>query len=96
MVPAVAAPRAALARSRRSSRVNVASGGGHVTAREWRDEVLEAVSTRFESRLTHEVSTLRVEVTRELSDMRAEIIRWSFVFWITQLGAMAGLLAYVK
>jgi len=28
--------------------------------------------------------------------MRAEIIRWSFVFWITQLGAMAGLLAFVK
>lgn len=68
----------------------------HVTAREWRDEVLEAVSTRFESRLTHEVSTLRVEVTKELSNMRAEIIRWSFVFWITQLGAMAGLLAYVR
>lgn len=68
----------------------------HVTAREWRDEVLETVTSRFESRLTHEVSTLRVEVTKELSGMRAEIIRWSFVFWITQLGAMAGLLAFVN
>jgi hypothetical protein len=68
----------------------------HVTAREWRDEVLEAVTSRFENRLTQEVSTLRVEVTKELSSMRAEIIRWSFVFWITQLGAMAGLLAYVR
>jgi hypothetical protein len=68
----------------------------HVTGREWRDEVLEAVSSRFEQRLTHEVSALRVEVTKELSRMRAEIIRWSFVFWITQLGAMAGLLSFVK
>jgi hypothetical protein len=67
-----------------------------VTAREWRDEVLETVSSRFDSRLMHEVSALRVEVTKELSGMRAEIIRWSFVFWITQLGAMAGLLAFVK
>jgi len=67
-----------------------------VTAKEWRDEVLETVSSRFESRLTHEVSALRVEVTKELSGMRAEIIRWSFVFWITQLAAMAGLLSFVK
>jgi hypothetical protein len=68
----------------------------HVTAQGWKDDVLETVSARFESRLTHEVSALRVEVTKELSGMRAEIIRWSFVFWITQLGAMAGLLAFVK
>ena len=68
----------------------------HVTAREWRDEVLETVTARFESRLTHEVSAFRVEVAKELSGMRAEIIRWSFVFWITQLAAMAGLLSFVK
>jgi hypothetical protein len=68
----------------------------HVTSRELRDEVFEAVTNRFEMRLTHEISGLRVDVTKELSGMRAEIIRWSFVFWITQLGAMAGLLAYVR
>jgi hypothetical protein len=68
----------------------------HATGREWRDEVLESVSSRFEQRLTHEVSVLRVEVTKELSGMRAEIIRWSCVFWIAQLGAMAGLLSFVK
>ena len=67
-----------------------------VTAKEWRDDVLETVSSRFESRLTHDVSAFRVEVTRELSGMRAEIIRWSFVFWITQRAAMAGLLSFVN
>ena len=29
----------------------------------------------------------------DIASMRVEIIRWSFLFWITQLGAMAGLLA---
>jgi hypothetical protein len=47
----------------------------HVVAREWRDDVLESVSSRFEQRLTQEVSALRVEVTKELSGMRADIIR---------------------
>jgi hypothetical protein len=63
---------------------------------EWRDDVLNTMTGRFENSLTHEMSVFRVEVARELGDMRVEILRWSFVFWITQLGAMAGLLAYMR
>jgi hypothetical protein len=63
---------------------------------EWRDDVLSALETRFETRLTTEISSLRVEVTKELAAMRVENLRWSFLFWISQLGAMAGLLAYFK
>ena len=63
---------------------------------ESREDVLNAVTLRFENRLTHEISALHVGVTRELASMRVEIIRWSFLFWITQLGAMVGLLAYMK
>ena len=68
-----------------------------------REDVLNAMTLRFENRLTHEISALQLRVTSELATMRSEvasmrveIIRWSFVFWITQLGAMAGLLAFVK
>ena len=68
----------------------------HAAVQDWRSDVLDTVTARLETRLTHEMSSLRVEVTKELAAMRAEIIRWSFVFWITQLGAMAGLLAFVK
>jgi hypothetical protein len=78
--------------------------------RDARDEVLEACSGRFSAMLTQEISTLRVEVARELASMRVElagtrvefagmrvdIIRWSFVFWVSQLGAMYGLLTYLK
>lgn len=64
--------------------------------REWRDDVLTALERRFESRLQTEMTGLRVEVTKELAAMRVENLRWSFVFWITQLGAMAGLLGYMR
>ena len=64
----------------------------YTAGQEWRDDVLNTVTSRFEVRLAHEVSTLR----KELADMRVETLRWSFLFWITQLGAMAGLLAYLR
>ncbi|HXG87079.1 MAG TPA: hypothetical protein VNJ02_01995 [Vicinamibacterales bacterium] len=66
------------------------------SGREWHDDVLSAVGRRFDARLTQEISTLRVDVTKELAAMRVENLRWSFVFWISQLGAMAGLLTYFK
>jgi hypothetical protein len=59
---------------------------------------------RFESRLTSEISSLRVDFTREISlfrgdmtrdlaDVRVELLKWSFLFWVGQVAAMAGLLA---
>ncbi len=43
--------------------------------------------------LGQSMSDLRVSFHRELAATRAEMLRWSFVFWIGQLAAMAGLLA---
>jgi hypothetical protein len=63
---------------------------------EWRDDVLGVLENRFEIRLKSEIGALRVDVTRELAAMRVENLRWSFVFWISQLGAMAALLNYFK
>lgn len=65
-------------------------------SQEWRDGVLSAMESRFENRLTKEVAALRVDVTKELAAMRVENLRWSFLFWISQVGAMAGLLAYFE
>ena len=61
-----------------------------------RDDVLGVLENRFEVRLKSEIAALRVDVTRELATMRVENLRWSFVFWISQLGAMAALLSYFK
>ena len=65
-------------------------------AQDWRDDVLTNLEGRFERRLSQEISALRVEVTKELAAMRVESLRWSFVFWISQLGAMAGMLSYFR
>lgn len=33
-------------------------------------------------------------VRREIADMRVELLKWSFLFWIGQVAAMAGLLSF--
>lgn len=74
--------------------------------REWTEQVLSIATVRFERRLTQEISTLRVDFTRELhqglaavrqeiATVRVELIRWSFVFWIGQIAAMIGVLAFM-
>jgi hypothetical protein len=45
----------------------------------------------FERRL--DVHTERVD--RRLAELRADLLKWSFLFWISQLAAIAGMLAFV-
>lgn len=70
------------------------------------EHLLTLATDRFERRLTEEVSGLRIEfhqalheglnaVRRELATTRVEQLKWSFVFWIGQVAAMAGLLAFM-
>jgi hypothetical protein len=56
--------------------------------------VLIAVD-RFERRLTEELSRLREQITHELVTTRVDMLKWSFVFWIGQVAAMAGLLSFM-
>ena len=43
----------------------------------------------FENRLGLEVSTLRLDI----ANLRAELLKWSFLFWIGQLAAITGLVS---
>ena len=74
------------------------------TGQAWREDVLTFVEERFERRLAEEMGSLRIDVVssiaalkndmvRELATTRTEILKWSFVFWIGQVAAVAGLLA---
>jgi hypothetical protein len=59
-------------------------------------------SDRFERRLTEEIGALRLEmyqgfaaIRQELATTRVELLKWSFLFWMGQVAAIAGLLAYM-
>ena len=62
--------------------------------RDERGNVLELVEERFarrlaesEKRLEGKISDLRVD----MAGLRADVIKWSFIFWLTQMFAIAGL-----
>jgi hypothetical protein len=64
--------------------------------------MLSAEAERFERRLTEEISGLRTElhdglaaVRQEMHAMRADILKWSFLFWIGQVATMTALLSYM-
>ena len=70
--------------------------------KEWSEHVLSVAADRFERRLTEEISAVRVEVRdglssvrQELATTRVEMLKWSFLFWVGQVAAMAGLLAFM-
>jgi len=72
------------------------------SGRSMAEQVVRETGNRFERRLTEEVSGLKTCIHEgfaglriEVAGVRVEIIRWSFLFWAGQLGAIAALLAYM-
>ena len=45
--------------------------------------------------MTTGLSALRQDFTKELSSARVELMTWSFLFWVVQVAAVAGLLAFM-
>jgi hypothetical protein len=64
--------------------------------KDWSEHVLSAAADRFERRLAEELSAFRKEITQELVTTRVDLLKWSFVFWIGQVAAMAGLLSFMR
>jgi hypothetical protein len=70
--------------------------------KEWRDRVLATATDRFEVRLTHETGLLRRDfhtaidaVRADIAASKVEMLRWSFLFWIGQVAAIAALLSFM-
>ena len=76
--------------------------GFEALKKEWTEHVLAVASDRFERRLAEELADFRVEIGKqfadvrnEMSSMRVELLRWSFVFWLGQITVIAAMLAYM-
>jgi hypothetical protein len=65
------------------------------TSRRCRDDVLRIAGERFERRLAEEIGGLRVDMARQFAELRAELLKWSFLFWISQFAAVSAMMAFL-
>jgi len=52
---------------------------------------------KMNQRITDEVAKINQRISEEIHRMRADIIKWMFIFWVGQIGVIVGLLfAFLK
>lgn len=57
-----------------------------------KNSTLETAGDRFERRL----SEFKGEVKAEIAAVKSDLIKWMFVFWISQIAVVTGILVYLK
>ena len=65
----------------------------HRIGEERLDRRMAEVSASFDRRLADEISKFRVEMVERMSDLRFDLLKWNFLFWIGQLAAMTAILS---
>ena len=64
------------------------------------EEILLFIEEKFERRLAEEIAKVNVklaQVEQKIAEATANMIKWMFIFWIGQIGAITGiLLAFFK
>lgn len=64
--------------------------------REWKADTMSAATDRFERRLIEEISGVRVQMAQmetRLTDKMSGLLKWSFVFWIGEVAAIAAIMS---
>jgi hypothetical protein len=69
---------------------------------DWSAHVLTIAGERFERRLVEETAKLRVEIStlgselrQEVAKDRFELLKWMFLFWVSQLAAMSAIMSFL-
>jgi hypothetical protein len=72
------------------------------SGRQWKDDVFTLAGERFERRLAAEIGALRVDMAKEFAALRVDmarqlvvVLKWSFLFWIGQVAAVGGMMAFL-
>jgi hypothetical protein len=50
----------------------------------------------FERRLTGELATFRLEMVERLADLRFDLLKWNFLFWIGQVAVLVSVLTWMR
>ena len=72
----------------------------------WAEHVLSIAAERFERRVAEEITGLELRLTREMhagfsairqemADQRAELLKWSLLFWVGQFAAFTAVLSFM-
>ena len=64
-------------------------------ATESANRTVREAEERFEHRLKDEISQFRVEMIERISDLRFDLLKWNFLFWIGQLAALTAILSFL-
>ena len=65
----------------------------HRIGTEQLDRRMAEVSASLDRRLADEITKFRVEMVERMSDLRFDVLKWNFLFWIGQLAAMTAILS---
>ncbi len=49
----------------------------------------------FERRLAEELSKFRLEMVERIGDLRFDLLKWSFLFWIGQVAVLISVLSWM-
>ncbi|MBO8132220.1 MAG: DUF1640 domain-containing protein [Candidatus Marinimicrobia bacterium] len=74
--------------------------------KETKNNVIQFVEEKFEKRLSEELAKVRVEIAEVKTELieriealktndekvKSELIKWMFIFWVGQIGAILGIL----
>ncbi len=65
-----------------------------MTARQWKQDVLEAANDKFERRLSDEIGAVKLEmagVRLDIAKSHNSLLRWMFASWLTTMLGMVEL-----
>ena len=67
---------------------------------EVKEDILVFVEEKFEKRLTEEIGKVNERISKEIagltnliSEVKADMIKWMFIFWVGQIGVIIGILS---
>lgn len=60
------------------------------------DSRIESLDQKIDLKIDGLAASLRSEMTTQVADATSRLLKWSFVFWVSAVGAIAGLAGVLR